>query len=198
VARILIETCDPCERILGIEGMPAERSVNLAINGGPVKRVEFCSQHLHMLKPILDIYEQCGVDEALKPGRRAAKQPAEIESSPGFDAADRVQPELPSVEPEKKEVSEGKDEDHIKVTCSLPHSTGKDATVQYRSRNSHARVQHDGLKVWDIEWGDPAGALLHPCDRHAECMKVKLAFPSAMSLNRHVRMSPLRLLPEVA
>jgi hypothetical protein len=158
--------------------------------------------HLHMLKPLLDIYERCGVDQSLKPKRRSTKQPEEVEPSTWTDATEQAPLELPSAEPKKKTAKElppaSKTEDQIMVTCLLQHSNGKAATVQYRSRNSHAKEAHNGAKTWDIEWGDPAGALRHACEMHAQCMKVKLAFPSETSLSRHIRMCPLERLPEVA
>lgn len=195
MARILIDTCDWCEEI-GLEGVPAERSIELAIDGPP-KRFELCTIHLHQLKPLWEFYRNRGVDESFKPKRRATNRrhrDAGLEES--------AQPELPSAATEEPApitaTKKDKGEERIRVTCSLPHENGQHATVQYRSRNSHAKEAHSGAKVWDIEWGDPSGSLTHPCTTHAQCMKVNLAFPSETSLSRHIRMCPLERLPEAA
>ncbi|MFE9834101.1 hypothetical protein ACFYP4_02960 [Streptomyces sp. NPDC005551] len=191
MARELIDTCDPCGQ-LGVAGMPAERSIMLAIDGPP-KRFELCTVHLHQLAPWAQLYQECGVDESLKPKKRG---PSRQEVTDREDDT-QAQLELTAAEPAPaKKPAADKAEDHIMVSCNLDHANGQPAVVQYRSRNSHAKEAHDGAKVWEIEWSDLSGTLTHACTTHAECAKVKLAFPSATSLSRHIRMCPLEKLPE--
>ncbi len=196
---ISIETCDLCKK-QGLPQAEAQRSVHLSIDGPP-KRYELCPPHLAQLRPFWELYadEEYGVDESLKPKKRATKKQATPELT-DYEPDHPRQLETAAGEPApqeqlKAQPGEQKSEDQIMVTCSLPHPTGKDVTVQYRSRNSHAKEMHGGLKTWDIEWGDPGGALTHHCETHAQCMKVKLAFPSAISLSRHIRMCPLEKIP---
>ncbi|MFI0265705.1 hypothetical protein [Streptomyces luteogriseus] len=197
MVRALVDFCDNCEEI-GLDGIPAERSITIAIDGPP-KRFELCTIHLHQLKPLWELYNNRGVDESFKPKRRGSNRQNTDEAELSVKLA---QQELPSAEPAEPAPAptskKGKGEERIRVTCSLPHDNGQDATVQYRSRASHAKEAHNGSKTWDIEWGDPSGSLTHPCTTHAQCMKVNLAFPSETSLSRHIRMCPLEKLPEAA
>lgn len=179
MAKTLVDTCDPCEEI-GIEGMPAERSVYLAIDGPP-KRYELCTIHLHQLKPWWELYQSRGVDESLKPKTRRRPEPEEpvvVRAEP-----DPQQLEMPGE-------AEG-DDKTLYVICPLPHKRKNSARVQFRFRASHATDVHDGAKVWDIDWQDPAGVLKVPCEAHAECVKANLSFPTNMSRAAHIRSCPL-------
>lgn len=180
MARTLVpvDTCDLCKR-QGLPDAEAGRSVILAIDGPP-KRFELCPPHIIQLEPFAALYadEDYGVDESLKPKKRqpmeAAPEPKQLES-----------------------VKEPEEDGTIYIQCPLPHKTKKGDRINYAWRSSHATEVH-GLKVWDIKWQDPTGALTYFCDVHEECGENKLAFPSKQSLSAHIRACPLPQTAEVA
>jgi hypothetical protein len=200
VARTLIDTCDPCEKLLEIEGMPADRSITIAINDGPAKRIEVCTQHLHMLKPILDMYDQCGLDESFKPKRRGTnKKQEDPEPAASLDTEEPPQPrqlEMASApEPEQDPSKHKKD---VWVVCPLSHPTENNGPkrVRYSIRNTHADKVHGGLRLWDIAWDDPDGVLKVKCEVHKECLKTGLGFTTGHGLTQHIKASSLERVAE--
>jgi hypothetical protein len=204
VARTLIETCDPCEEFLGLEGMPAERSITIAIDGGPPKRWEVCGPHLHMLKPVLEMYERCGVDESLKrkrtPSKRDVPEPEETGTFPIPTQAPKQLEMAQTAEPEKQPARDkpSKYKKDVWVVCPLPHPQSKHGPkrVRYSTRATHAEKVHNGLRMWDIEWEDPDSVIVAKCETHAECLKTGLGFTSEVGLTQHIKASPQEKLPD--
>lgn len=174
------DTCDRCDRDLGLEGVPAVARHVIAIDGPP-KKIDLCLQHEHAFQPYIHLYKERGASEEDQPRRHKA-----LAASPKVES--KEQPDS------KKSGTKGKSaKQKLYVVCTEKHpaSGGGHKRVSYAGRGSHADIVHDGKKLWDIEWEDPDGVLTAPCRVHKECAETNLAFASEKGLGAHVAACPL-------
>lgn len=168
--------CDWCDA-MGLQGVVATERHTIGIDGDEPKALDFCPRCEMILEPIIRLLQERGQD--LEPPKRhkRAQQAKQPEATPLPEPVPELAPPLP---PEDTKPNQ-------KVICPL-HDDGK--LINYSDRNMHAERTHQ-VRVWDVEWGDPEGALTDPCKAHQVCVDNNLAFTTKLGLTHHIRLAPL-------
>ncbi|MGW1991400.1 hypothetical protein [Embleya sp. NPDC001921] len=197
MAQTIASICDWCD-MYGILDVPAVTSHTLALDG-PARRVDLCARCETALSDVVALYDR---GQNLPDTRRREVVDAAIDQIDDSGtvvaqagATESVRhPSAP--EPQVTDARSASDEHSLpgsstgkpEVVCPLPHRSarGKPMAIAYAHRTSHADMVHDGAKVWDIRWGDPAGILTHRCTTHEPCMAQDVAFTTAKGLTAHI------------
>ncbi|GCD96928.1 hypothetical protein [Embleya hyalina] len=193
MAQTIASVCDWCD-MHGILDVPAITSHSLSLDG-PARRVDLCARCEIALSDVAALYD------------RGQKLPEAHSGVAGFtggvtegsatdagsfpSVSDRDAPGAGSTD--VRSAGEGRalggsSTGKPEVVCPLPHRStrGGPMAIAYAHRTSHADMVHEGAKVWDIRWSDPAGILTHRCVVHEPCVARDVAFTTAKGLTAHI------------
>lgn len=182
--RIFEVLCDDCDEH-GLTDVPAPFRHTLALDGGPVKQLDFCPRdEIAFVDYIVKLYERGVVVEEpapaeKKPVRKDVPKQASTEDQPPepVPAPPQNAPAAPvsKPRPSKQKPSKAAKEDEAKVQrliwCPEPHTSkrGKGMFIDYVGRHTHAPNCHDGKQPWEIAWEDPHGHFKAFCTAHEPC-----------------------------
>lgn len=171
-------TCDPCD-LHDLRGVTAVATHVLAIDGGPLKKIDVCARDEVLFQDFLHLYTVSGREEPTTPPAPAKKRQAKAVEAPQqkeLGTAPASQPDA-----KKKPVKE-----KVHVLCPLPHPStgGTPMRVDYSNRSTHAQMVHNGAHVWEIKWEDPDGILKAFCTEHAACNGI--GFTKKAGLSQHI------------